>query len=68
MKLSCNEIYDALIDMGLSEEQIKIEIKKKENDYQGYISKEGCLFLIAKCVKLFYFTVSQAVGERKEVI
>ncbi|TFG28651.1 MAG: hypothetical protein EU532_04745 [Promethearchaeota archaeon] len=48
MKLSCNEIYDALIDMGLSEEQIKVEIKKKENDYQGYISKEGCLFLVAK--------------------
>ena len=48
MKLSCDEIYNALLNAWLSKEQIKKEIKKKAHDYRGYISKERNLFLVAK--------------------
>ena len=48
MSLSAEDIYNALIKAGLKEEDIQEEIKKKADEYQGYISESGILFLIAK--------------------
>lgn len=42
------EIYQHLLDRGVSEEELKSEIHKKEKKYGGFITKEGALFLIAK--------------------
>ena len=42
------EIYQSLIEKGYSEEDIEKEITSKFNEYQGFMSKQAILFLIAK--------------------
>ncbi|MBA7531069.1 hypothetical protein ES705_23280 [subsurface metagenome] len=48
MILSIEEIYNALVNSGLSEEEIKEELKKMENEYEDIVSENGMLFMIAK--------------------
>ena len=48
MELSREEIYDALLNIGLTPQQIEREIQKKIQDFNGYLSHEGSVFLVAK--------------------
>ncbi|MBN1801088.1 MAG: hypothetical protein JW891_06235 [Candidatus Lokiarchaeota archaeon] len=43
-----DELYDALLNSGLTESEIKNEMQKKERDYGGYLTTEALLFVIAK--------------------
>ena len=43
-----NDSYQALMEAGLSLKDIKQKIKAKAEEYQGYLSEEAVLFLIAK--------------------
>jgi len=42
------EVFHKLTEAGLSEEDLKEEIKQKEREFRGFITKQGALFLIAK--------------------
>ncbi|UCC19018.1 MAG: DUF2240 family protein, partial [Promethearchaeota archaeon] len=42
------EIYQVLINAGITEEEIYQEIKKKETEFQGFLTKQAILYLIAK--------------------
>ena len=42
------QIYQALIEIGLSEEEINKEIDDKLIEYQGFMTRQAVLFLIAK--------------------
>lgn len=42
------QIYQALLDIGLSEEEIKNQIREKLTEFQGFMTKEGALYLIGK--------------------
>ena len=43
-----DELYDTLMNAGLSEDEIEKQILQKAEDFQGFITKKGILFLIAK--------------------
>ncbi len=43
-----NDLYQALMEAGLSLKDIKQKIKAKAEEYQGFMSEEAILFLIAK--------------------
>jgi len=42
------QIYQALLNIGLSEEEIKNQINEKLTEFQGFMTKEGALYLIGK--------------------
>ena len=42
------QVYRALMDLGLSEEEINSQINVKLMEYQGFMTKEGALYLIGK--------------------
>ncbi|UCC20133.1 MAG: hypothetical protein JSV62_02295 [Promethearchaeota archaeon] len=42
------EIYQVLINAGITEEEIYQEIKEKETEFQGFLTKQAILYLIAK--------------------
>ncbi|MFX0001818.1 MAG: hypothetical protein ACFE88_17030 [Candidatus Hermodarchaeota archaeon] len=42
------EIYQALLDAGISEEELELQVKEKEIEFQGFMTKQAILFLIAK--------------------
>lgn len=42
------EIYQALMDAGISEDEITQEIKEKNTEFQGFMTKQAILYLIAK--------------------
>lgn len=42
------EIYQALLNAGISEDEINQQIKEKESDFQGFMTKQAILYLIAK--------------------
>lgn len=42
------EVYQSLLDKGISEEELKSEIQRKKHKFGGYITNQGALFLIAK--------------------
>jgi len=48
MSSTIKELYQKLIDFGLSKKEIDVQIKKKSKEYQGFISEQGILFIIAK--------------------
>ncbi len=43
-----NEIYQKLLGLGLSEEELEKKIKNKVEEYGGFMSKQGVLFIIAR--------------------
>ena len=47
MSSDVNDIYQALLDSGLNEGELKQRIKAKADEFKGFISKEGILHLIA---------------------
>jgi len=42
------QVYQALLDLGLSEDEINSQVSKKLMEYQGFMTKEGALYLIGK--------------------
>ena len=42
------KVYQALMDLGLSENDITSQINEKLTEYQGFMTKEGALYLIGK--------------------
>ncbi|MBD3215913.1 MAG: hypothetical protein GF311_25100 [Candidatus Lokiarchaeota archaeon] len=42
------EVYQALMDLGFTEEDLEEEVRQKESKFHGFITKQGALFLIAK--------------------
>lgn len=42
------EIYEKLLEMGFSEEELEKELKRKAKEYGGFMSEEAILFIIAK--------------------
>ncbi|MHA2473801.1 MAG: hypothetical protein ACXAES_11265 [Promethearchaeota archaeon] len=48
MSVSPEELYQILLEAGLSEQEIDRQIKSKQAEYQGFMSPQAILFLIAK--------------------
>ena len=48
MSSNIEDIYQALINAGIDEETINSQINEKYNEFQGFMSKQAILFLIAK--------------------
>ena len=50
MKISASvdELYKKLLDLGLSEEELENKVKNKVEEYGGFMSKQGVLFIIAR--------------------
>lgn len=48
MSSNIEDIYQALINAGIDEEIINSQINEKYNEFQGFMSKQAILFLIAK--------------------
>ena len=48
MSDSIEELYQKLLDSGLSEAELKKQVQKKAKEFGGFISKQGILFFIAK--------------------
>jgi len=42
------EIYQALLDAGISEDELTAQVKEKETEFQGFMNKQAILYLIAK--------------------
>lgn len=42
------EIYERLLEIGFSEEELDNEINRRANEFGGFMSQKGILFLIAK--------------------
>jgi len=45
---SVDELYQQLIDLGMSEEELEKKVKNKVEEYGGFMSKQGVLFIIAR--------------------
>lgn len=45
---NADELYNALLNSGLTELEVKNEIEKKERQYGGHLTSEALLFVIAK--------------------
>lgn len=48
MSASVDELYQKLLALGLSEEELEKEVKNKVEEYGGFMSKQGILFIIAR--------------------
>jgi replication factor A1 len=48
MSANIEDIYQALLDSGVDEDTIDKEINEKYNEFQGFMSKQAILYLIAK--------------------
>ncbi len=42
------EIFQALVDAGIGEDELMAQVKEKETEYQGFMTKQAILYLIAK--------------------
>jgi ssDNA-binding replication factor A large subunit len=42
------EIFQALLDSGIAEEELMAQVKEKETEFQGFMTKQAILYLIAK--------------------
>ncbi len=48
MSSDAQDIYQAMVKAGYSEDDIKREIQSKTREFQGFMTKEGALYLVAK--------------------
>ena len=48
MSASVDELYQKLLALGLSEEELEKKVKNKVEEYGGFMSKQGILFIIAR--------------------
>jgi len=45
---SVDELYQQLLDLGMSEQELEKKVKNKVEEYGGFMSKQGVLFIIAR--------------------
>lgn len=45
---SVDELYQKLLELGISEEELEKKVKNKVEEYGGFVSKQGVLFMIAR--------------------
>jgi replication factor A1 len=48
MSISVDELYQKLLESGISEAELEKQVQNKENEFGGFMSKQGILFIIAK--------------------
>jgi len=48
MSISVDELYQKLLDSGISEAELVKQVLNKESEFGGFMSKQGILFIIAK--------------------
>lgn len=48
MSTLVDELYQKLLDLGMSEEELEKKVKNKVEEYGGFMSKQGVLFMIAR--------------------
>ncbi|NVM17015.1 MAG: hypothetical protein HWN80_04815 [Candidatus Lokiarchaeota archaeon] len=48
MSISVDELYQKLLDSGISEAELEKQVRYKESEFGGFMSKQGILFIIAK--------------------
>ena len=48
MNISVDELYQKLLDSGISEAELDKQVQNKESEFGGFMSKQGILFIIAK--------------------
>jgi len=48
MSISVDELYQKLLDSGITEAELVKQVLNKENEFGGFMSKQGILFIIAK--------------------
>jgi len=48
MSISIDELYQKLLKSGISEAELEKQVQNKENEFGGFMSKQGILFIIAK--------------------
>ena len=48
MNVLVDELFQKLLDLGLSEEELEKKVKDKVEEYGGFMSKQGVLFIIAR--------------------
>jgi len=48
MSVSLDELYQKLLDSGISESELEKQVKNKESEFGSFMSKQGILFMIAK--------------------
>ena len=48
MSISVDELYQKLLDSGISEAELEKQVLNKESEFGGFMSKQGILFIIAK--------------------
>lgn len=48
MSISVDELYQKLIDSGISEADLEKQVRNKVSEFGGFMSKQGILFIIAK--------------------
>jgi hypothetical protein len=48
MSASINDLYQKLLESGFSEEELERQVQSKAQEFGGFMSKQGILFIIAK--------------------
>ena len=48
MSDSVDELYQQLLDLGMSEQELEKKVKNKVEEYGGFMTKQGVLFIIAR--------------------
>ena len=48
MSISVDELYQKLLESGISEAELEKQVLNKESEFGGFMSKQGILFIIAK--------------------
>lgn len=48
MSISVDELYQKLLESGISEAELEKQVQNKESEFGGFMSKQGILFIIAK--------------------
>ena len=48
MSISIDELYQMILASGISEIELEKQVRRKENEFGGFMSKQGILFIIAK--------------------
>jgi len=68
MSISVDELYQKLLDSGISEAELEKQVQNKESEFGGFMSKQGILFIIAKEKGIYIQSpeISEQVNEEFE--
>ena len=48
MSVSLDELYQKLLDSGISESELEKQVKNKESEFGSFMSKQGILFILMR--------------------